>query len=94
MHVTTIGNDLANTGFNLAGADKHRKIMLRKSLPRKKLLSLIAQCPPCLIASKPAVARTTGPASLRSSVTSFNFIKQSVNFFGVTSVRLHAIDTH
>ena len=49
MHVTTIGIDLAKLNFSLAGSDEHRKIVLRKSLTRKKLLPFIAQCPPCLI---------------------------------------------
>lgn len=49
MHVTTIGIDLAKLNFSLAGSDEHQKIVLRKSLTRKKLLPFIAQCPPCLI---------------------------------------------
>ena len=49
MHVTTIGIDLAKNTFSIVGSDKHQKIVLRKSLSRKKLLSFIAQCPPCLI---------------------------------------------
>ena len=49
MNITTIGIDLAKTSFSLAGSDKHGKIVLRKTVKRGKLLSTIAQCPPCLI---------------------------------------------
>jgi len=49
MNITTIGIDLAKTSFSLVGTDKHSKIVLRKTLGRGKLLSFIAQCPPCLI---------------------------------------------
>jgi transposase len=46
MNITTIGIDLAKTSFSLAGSDKHGKIVLRKTVNRGKLLSVIAQCPP------------------------------------------------
>ena len=49
MNTTTIGIDLAKTSFSLAGSDKHGKIVLRKTVNRGKLLSVIAQYPPCLI---------------------------------------------
>jgi len=49
VNITTIGIDLAKTSFSLVGTNKHGKIMLRKTLTRKKLLSFIAQCPACLI---------------------------------------------
>ncbi len=49
MNITTIGIDLAKTSFSLVGADKYGKILLRKTVSRGKLLSFIAQCPPCMI---------------------------------------------
>jgi len=49
VNTTTIGIDLAKNSFSLAGSDKHGKIVLRKTVNRGKLLSVIAQCPPCLI---------------------------------------------
>jgi len=49
MNSTTIGIDLAKTSFHLAGANRHGKIVLRKQLSRSKLLSFMAQHPPCLI---------------------------------------------
>lgn len=49
MNSTTIGIDLAKTSFNLVGANRHGKIVLRKQLSRGKLLSFMAQHPPCLI---------------------------------------------
>ena len=47
MNITTIGIDLAKTSFSLVGTNKHGKVVLRKTLNRKKLLPFIAQCPPC-----------------------------------------------
>jgi len=49
MNITTIGIDLAKTSFSLVGSDKHGKIVFRKTVNRGKLLSVIAQYPPCLI---------------------------------------------
>ncbi len=49
MNITTIGIDLAKTSFSLVGTDKYSKIVLRKTVNRGKLLSVIAQSPPCLI---------------------------------------------
>lgn len=49
MNITTIGIDLAKNSFSLVGANKHGKVVLRKTLSRSKLLPFIAQCPPCLI---------------------------------------------
>ncbi len=49
MNITTIGIDLAKTSFSLVGSGKHGKIVLRKTLSRKKLFPFIAQFPPCLI---------------------------------------------
>ena len=44
MNMTTIGIDLTKTNFSLANSDKHGK-----TVNRAKLLSLMSQCPPCLI---------------------------------------------
>lgn len=49
MDITTIGIDLAKNSFSLVGMNKHGKVLVRKTLSRKKLLPFIAQCPPCLI---------------------------------------------
>ena len=49
MNITTIGIDLAKNSFSIVGMDKYGKVVLRKTLSRKKLLSFIAQCPSCLI---------------------------------------------
>jgi transposase len=49
MNITTIGIDLAKTSFSLVGTNKHGKVVLWKTLSRIKLMSFIAQCPPCLI---------------------------------------------
>lgn len=49
MNVTTIGIDLAKTSFSLHGVDNHEKPCLRKTVSRKKLLSTMANMPPCLV---------------------------------------------
>jgi len=49
MNITTLGIDLAKNSFSIVGADKHGKVVLRKTLTRNKLLPFIANCPPCLI---------------------------------------------
>jgi len=49
MNITTIGIDLAKNSFSIAGANKHGKVVLRKTLSRPKLLAFTAQMPSCLI---------------------------------------------
>lgn len=49
MNLTTLGIDLAKTSFALIGMDARGNVVLRKTLPRNKLLPFIAQCPPCLV---------------------------------------------
>ena len=49
MNITTLGIDLAKTSFSIVGMDKHGKVLLRKTLTRKKLLPFIAQQPLSLI---------------------------------------------
>lgn len=49
MNITSMGIDLAKTNFSVVGMNQAGKIVLRKTLKRDKLLTFIAQCPPCLI---------------------------------------------
>jgi len=49
MNITTLGIDLAKTSFSIVGMNEHGKVLLRKTLTRKKLLPFIAQQPICLI---------------------------------------------
>lgn len=49
MNITTLGIDLAKNSFSIVGMNKHGKVLVRKTLNRKKLLPFIAQCSPCLI---------------------------------------------
>lgn len=49
MNITTLGIDLAKNNFSVVGMNEHGKVLLRRSLTRKKLLPFVAQCPPCLI---------------------------------------------
>lgn len=49
MNFTTIGIDLAKTSFSIVCMNSHGKVVLRKTLSRKKLLPFIAQCHRCLI---------------------------------------------
>lgn len=49
MEVTTIGLDLAKNVFQVHGADRRGKAVLRKRLTRKKILPFFANLKPCLI---------------------------------------------
>lgn len=47
--ISVLGIDLAKSVFELHGQDKKGKVVLRKSVTRKKLLSVMANIPPCLV---------------------------------------------
>ena len=49
MKVTTVGLDLAKQVFSVHGVDEHGKAVLRKRVPRGKVLELFAQLPPSLV---------------------------------------------
>jgi len=48
-NVTTVGIDLAKSVFSLHGVDASGRVVLRRSVSRAKLVSVVAQWPPCLI---------------------------------------------
>jgi transposase len=48
-NVTTVGIDLAKNVFSVHGVDSRGKVLVRRTIGRGKLLSLIAQLPPCVI---------------------------------------------
>lgn len=48
--IKTLGIDLAKNTFSLVGMNEHGKVILRKTLSRRKLLPYIAQLHPCSIA--------------------------------------------
>jgi transposase len=47
--ITSVGLDLAKSGFQVHGADAQGRPMLRKKLARGKVLELFAGLPPCLV---------------------------------------------
>jgi transposase len=47
--VTTVGIDLAKSVFSLHGVDASGRVVLRRSVSRAKLVSVVAQLPPCLV---------------------------------------------
>ena len=49
MKLTTVGIDLAKAVFQVHGVDDHCKVVLRKQLKRKDMLSFFANLQPCLI---------------------------------------------
>ena len=49
MKITTIGIDLAKTVFQVHGVDEQGKVVLRKQLKRKDVVSFFANLEPCLI---------------------------------------------
>lgn len=48
-NVTTCGIDLAKNVFSIHAVDGHGVVVLRKTVARARLASLVAQLPPCLI---------------------------------------------
>ena len=49
MNMTTIGLDLAKNVFQVHGLNRHGKIMVRKALPRAKVVEYFAQLSPCVV---------------------------------------------
>ena len=49
MKVTQVGLDIAKQVFQVHGVDEHGKALIRKQLPRAKVLEFFAQLPVCLI---------------------------------------------
>lgn len=49
MEITTIGIDLAKNVFQVHGANKHGKAVLRKQLRREQVMAFFANLPACLI---------------------------------------------
>jgi transposase len=49
MQVTTIGIDVAKSVFQLHVMDSRGRVVLRKRLPREKLLADVANLPRCVI---------------------------------------------
>ena len=47
--ITTVGIELAKSGFSVHGVDAHGKTVLRKTVSRGALLELMAQLPRCLV---------------------------------------------
>jgi transposase len=47
--ITTVGLDLAKSVFQVHGADKHGRPVVRKKLRRRQVLGFFAKLPPCLI---------------------------------------------
>jgi transposase len=47
--ITTVGLDLAKSVFQIHGADKHGRPVVRKKLRRRQVLGFFAELPPCLI---------------------------------------------
>lgn len=48
-NVTTVGIDLAKNVFSVHGVDSRGKVLVRRTIGRGKLLSVVAQLPPCVI---------------------------------------------
>ena len=49
MQVTTIGLDIAKSAFQVHGADRHGRAVLKRKLTRSKVLVFFANLPPCLV---------------------------------------------
>jgi transposase len=62
MKVTTIGLDIAKQVFQVHGADKAGRTVLRRKLRRSEVARFFSEQPPCLVGIEPAAAHTTGRA--------------------------------
>ena len=49
MQVTTIGFDIAKCAFQVHGADRQGRAVLKRKLARSKVLVFFANLPPCLV---------------------------------------------
>jgi transposase len=52
MQITTIGIDLARNVFQVHGADKRAKTILRKQMRREKFMEFFADLPTCLVGTE------------------------------------------
>jgi len=69
MKITRIGLDLAKNVFQVHGVDEHGKAVLRRQVPRGKVLVFFASLEPCRIGMEAVQARITGHARSRSKDT-------------------------
>jgi transposase len=49
MKITRVGLDIAKQVFQVHGVDERGKVVVRKQLPRAKVLLFFAQLPPCVV---------------------------------------------
>ena len=47
--ISTIGLDLAKSVFQVHGIDAQGRVVVRRQLRRKEVLSFFAELPPCLV---------------------------------------------
>jgi transposase len=52
MQITTIGLDIAKNVFQVNGIDAAEKVVVRKQLPRSKVIAFFEALPPCLVGMK------------------------------------------
>ena len=52
MQVTTIGFDIAKCAFQVHGADRQGRAVLKRKLARSKVLVFFANLPPCLVGAR------------------------------------------
>jgi transposase len=70
MAIVTLGIDLAKNVFALHGVDATGKaVLVRPSVPRGKLLELVASLPPCLIGMEARSGPITGLACSTRTAT-------------------------
>ena len=60
--ISTIGLDLAKSVFQVHGIDAQGRVVVRRQLRRKEVLSFFAELPPCLVGMEAcATAHYWGP---------------------------------
>src|ERR1700722_14795816 len=66
--ITTIGLDIAKSGFQVHGVDNNGKVVIRRQLKRRYFLAFFEKLHPCVgavVASSPVPRHTSGHASCR-----------------------------
>jgi transposase len=65
MQVVTLGLDIGKRVFHVVGLDEHSHVVLREKLTREQLRRFIVTHPPCVLAWRPVVERSTWDGLLR-----------------------------
>jgi transposase len=64
--VTTIGFDIAKSVFQVHGVDMQGRVIIRRQLKRRQVLTFFRKLPPCLVGIEACACRIIGRGNCRS----------------------------